>query len=338
MFRICSLLLCASTLLACGHEIKSWPSTDSERASGETVEIFKNDFVKPNEQSSSSLEYSAMARNCTFKNDLSLATRTYPLQAVKKLCASGPIIVKCVPAAASAAKVEVSAPEAFIQYMQVKESAGVLQLGYEDLQIFKKRGHSYVRFGKSGVELRLGDDASGSLQTVVTVCAPLPSGLDASAGVQLQFPKNPSVDAPFSLDLSSGAVFSWSGELRSPSKAEFDLSSGGVVKGAELKCKEFSCDLSSGAVVGITSLNCRHLDAEGSSGAVLSISGGQCDDAELDTSSGAIMNLDKLKTGTVEAEASSAGIVNVPLTSRLVYSQSSGGKVSWQGKPQVTKR
>ena len=27
-----------------------------------------NDFVKPNEQSSSSLEYSAMARNCTFKN------------------------------------------------------------------------------------------------------------------------------------------------------------------------------------------------------------------------------------------------------------------------------
>ena len=312
MFRICSLLLCASTLLACGHEIKSWPSTDSERASGETVEISSN--------------------------ALSLATRTYPLQAVKKLCASGPIIVKCVPAAASAAKVEVSAPEAFIQYMQVKESAGVLQLGYEDLQIFKKRGHSYVRFGKSGVELRLGDDASGSLQTVVTVSAPLPSGLEASAGAQLQFPKNPTVDAPFSLDLSSGAVFSWSGELRSPSKAEFDLSSGGVVKGAELKCKEFSCDLSSGAVVGITSLNCRHLDAEGSSGAVLSISGGQCDDAELDTSSGAIMNLDKLKTGTVEAEASSAGIVNVPLTSRLVYSQSSGGKVSWQGKPQVTKR
>ena len=311
MFRICSLLLCASTLLACGHEVKSWPSTDSERASGETVEIFKN--------------------------DLSLSTRTYPLQAVKKLCASGPIVVKCVPAA-SAAKVEVSAPEAFIQYMQVKESAGVLQLGYEDLQIFKKRGHSYVRFGKSGVELRLGDDASGSLQTVVTVSAPLPSGLEASAGAQLQFPKNPTVDAPFSLDLSSGAVFSWSGELRSPSKAEFDLSSGGVVKGAELKCKEFSCDLSSGAVVGITSLNCRHLDAEGSSGAVLSISGGQCDDAELDTSSGAIMNLDKLKTGTVEAEASSAGIVNVPLTSRLVYSQSSGGKVSWQGKPQVTKR
>ena len=27
-----------------------------------------NDFVKPNEQSSSSLEYSTMARNCTFKN------------------------------------------------------------------------------------------------------------------------------------------------------------------------------------------------------------------------------------------------------------------------------
>ena len=294
------------------HEIKSWPPSESERASGETVEISSN--------------------------DLSLATRTYPLQAVKKLCASGPIIVKCVPAAASAAKVEVSAPEAFIQYMQVKESAGVLQLGYEDLLIFKKRGHSYVRFGKSGVELRLGDDASGSLQTVVTVSAPLPSGLEASAGVQLQFPKNPSVDAPFSLNLSSGAVFSWSGELCSPSKAEFELSSGGVVKGAELKCKEFSCDLSSGAVVGITSLNCRHLDAEGSSGAVLSISGGQCDDAELDTSSGAIMNLDKLKTGTVEAEASSAGIVNVPLTSRLVYSQSSGGKVSWQGKPQVTKR
>ncbi len=221
MFRNCFLLLCASTLLSCGHEIKSWPPSESERASGETVEIFKNDFVKPNEQSSSSLEYSAMARNRTFKNDLSLATRTYPLQAVKKLCASGPIIVKCVPAAASAAKVEVSAPEAFIQYMQVKESAGVLQLGYEDLQIFKKRGHSYVRFGKSGVELRLGDDASGSLQTVVTVSAPLPSGLEASTGAQLQFPKNPTVDAPFSLDLSSGAVFSWSGELRSPSKAEF---------------------------------------------------------------------------------------------------------------------
>ena len=128
MFRICSLLLCASTLLACGHGIKSWPSTDSERASGETVEISSN--------------------------ALSLATRTYPLQAVKKLCASGPIIVKCVPAAASAAKVEVSAPEAFIQYMQVKESAGVLQLGYEDLQIFKKRGHSYVRFGCRGCGFR----------------------------------------------------------------------------------------------------------------------------------------------------------------------------------------
>ena len=28
-----------------------------------------NDFVKPNEQNSSSLEYSAMARNRTFKND-----------------------------------------------------------------------------------------------------------------------------------------------------------------------------------------------------------------------------------------------------------------------------
>ena len=36
---------------------------------------FKNDFVKPNEQNSSSLEYSAMARNRTFKNDFLRANK-----------------------------------------------------------------------------------------------------------------------------------------------------------------------------------------------------------------------------------------------------------------------
>ena len=112
----------------------------------------------------------------------------------------------------------------------------------------------------------------------------------------------------------------------------------GVSSGAHLsanndiEANDLELGGSSGGMMELT-VKAKSLEVGASSGGILNIEG-STDDLEIDVSSGGMFKAYDLTSLSADADASSGGVANFTVTKELSAEASSGGSISYKGKPQ----
>ncbi|MDH3649392.1 MAG: DUF2807 domain-containing protein [Saprospiraceae bacterium] len=113
-----------------------------------------------------------------------------------------------------------------------------------------------------------------------------------------------------SIEVSSGAYLSAKNAIKSD-MLSLDGSSGGRME-LDVRAEKLDIDISSGGVVELQ---------------------GSVDSQKIDVSSGGILKAYELQTQHVDVDVSSGGVARITVNSSLVADASSGGAVTYRGKP-----
>lgn len=181
---------------------------------------------------------------------------------------------------ATTATVKVTAPKEVMQYVEVKQSNGRINLRVNENKtvnnIFKK-----LKYRKG-------------IQAVVT--GPLFRDIEANSGSSIEcktlltYPAGTSVE----IEVNSGASLKFAGIVCE--KFECEASSGASAKIDSLKVKKTNLEANSGASLKLKGVEAGEIDAEASSGASLTISG-KGDKVKFDANSGGSIHANNF-TGT----------------------------------------
>lgn len=168
-----------------------------------------------------------------------------------------------------------------------------------------------------------------------------------------------SVDAktPFGVDNSAielSSASSVNGMTLKGNNIKLDVSSASSFNAASVSCDEFNADLSSAANVNIDKLEAEEveLDASSSASAVVGMTAqkselstssaghitasGRCDSCQIKCSSGSKISARGLDANVVDASFSSGASGEITVRKSLAVLVSSGGKLTYNGSPDIT--
>lgn len=224
-----------------------------------------------------------------------------------------------------------------VVYIDVKSNKS--KNGNLDLFSFFSSDDSRKRFENKHLVARITvkDLCLLNLSVGASVYAKTPFGVDNSA-----------------IELSSAS--SVNGMTLKGNNIKLDVSSASSFNAASVSCDEFNADLSSAANVSIDKLEAEEveLDASSSASAVVGMTAqkselstssaghitasGRCDSCQIKGSSGSKISARGLDANVVDASFSSGASGEITVRKSLAVLVSSGGKLTYNGSPDITSR
>ena len=272
-------------------------------------------------------------------SEVERATRT--VSTFTKLSTALGVQVRFTPSTGRQTQIKLTATKGYADYLLTQVDNGVLTVTWDSKRL--RRDFKRKKF---------------TLACLVEITAPVPAKVEASEGSFVSFTQALSLPAKFEVEAESGATVKAS--ALNGDDVDVDVSSGSRFEATAMHLRSLDVDASSGSAVTIggivataevdldaSSGSTLHasldrspgsLKAEASSGARLHLSGSLEGQTYLEASSAGKLDASALRVPSAKVDASSGGKLSAPQVERLTFSESSGGKVSWTGHPQVTKK